>query len=189
MAWDRRGGHATDPRGERLVWSLAEGARGTRWRESVSIDGALIRSLLLEVTPAGAVARLEISTVEGMLTLHPEPDASAIHGNVVTPRGIRHLAFEWSPSHELFVAGSPATDAVAFRRLSTTVAIDGAAIVDALAIDDRLQPRVEGWRIERPAADRWRLGPSDRTGTAREVGVGPDGLPVRVGSESWLLEP
>ena len=47
----------------------------------------------LEVAPNGRVTRLELTTGAGLLTLHPEPDESALHGNVVTPTGIRHLAF------------------------------------------------------------------------------------------------
>ena len=188
MTWDRRGGHATGPTGDRITWSLAEGARGTRWRESASRGGALIRGILLEVTPAGGVMRLELATAEGLLTLHPEPDASAIHGNVVTPHGIRHLAFDWSPSHELVVAASLATDTVAVRRLAATVPVGGRAEVDVLAIDDALQPRPDRWAIERPADDRWAFQPKRAEHPGREIRVGPDGLPILDAAETWSLE-
>ncbi len=188
MTWDRRGGHATSPAGERITWSLAEGARGTRWRETASRDGALIRSILLEVTPARAVTRLELATADGLLTLHPEPDASAMHGNVVTPNGIRHLAFDWSRSHELVVAASLVADAVAVRRLAATLPVGGLAEVDVLAIDDALQPRQERWTIERPADDRWAFQPNQAEHQGREIRVGPDRLPILGAAEMWALE-
>lgn len=188
MTWDRRGGHATGPAGDSLTWSLAEGARGTRWRETTSRDGALMRSVLLEVTPTAAVARLEISTSAGLLTLHPEPDASAIHGNVVTPHGIRHLAFGWSPSHELIVVNSPTIDAVLVRRRAPTVLVGGRAEMDVLSIDDALQPRSERWVIEREASDHWRFRPLAEGRDARTIRVAPDGRPILGAEETWALE-
>lgn len=188
MTWDRRGGHAAGPTGDRITWSLAEGARGTRWREAASRDGVLIRSIVLEVAPAGAVMRLEVATAEGLLTLHPEPDASAMHGNVVTPHGIRHLSFDWSPSHELVVAGSFIADAVAVRRIAVTLPVGGHAEVDVLVIDDALQPRPDRWAIERTASDRWTFQPRQADNPGREIRVGPDGLPMLDAAETWALE-
>lgn len=188
MTWDRRGRHATGPTGDRITWSLAEGARGTRWREAVARDGALIRSLLLEVTPAGAVARLEITTVEGLLTLHPEPDASAIHGNVVTATGIRHLALDWSPVHELIIDGSPTTDAVLVRRRAATVAVGSSQDIDVVAVDDTLHPRLERWTIERVAPDGWRFRTIPDGGADREIRVATDGLPILDAAATWTLE-
>lgn len=188
MPWDRRGGHGLGPTGDHVTWSLAEGARGTRWRESATRDGALVRSLLLEVTPVGAVARLEISTAGGLLTLHAASDGSAIHGNVVTAHGIRHLAFDWSPSHELVIGASPTAAAIVVRRLATTVAVGRIAEVDVLAVDDTLEPHSARWEIERPAVDRWLLQPVTDGRTAWEVHVAPDGLPILPGAETWPLE-
>ena len=87
----RSGGRATLPNGATIVWSVAEGSRGRRWRESVTDEGGLVRSLLLEVTGGGRPARLELTSAAGLLTLHPATDQAEIHGNVVTPTGIRHL--------------------------------------------------------------------------------------------------
>jgi hypothetical protein len=188
MPWDRRGGVATGPSGERLVWSLAEGARGTRWRESAERVGSLLRTVLLEVTPDGQVARLEVATPAGLLTLHPEADASAMHGNVVTPSGVRHLAFAWSSSHELLVAGSPATDAVAIRRLNAVVASGETIDAAVLIIDDALEPRAARWRIERPALDRWRFRPDGANDAIREIRVAADGRPVLADADTWALE-
>ena len=63
--------------------------------------------LLLEVDPDGRWTRLELATVRGILTLHPDLDGTAVHGNVVTPDGVVPLTFAWSPQHRLVVAGEP----------------------------------------------------------------------------------
>ena len=41
------------------------------------------RVTLLETTKADRLSRLEIAGAAGLLTLHPEPDDSALHGNLV----------------------------------------------------------------------------------------------------------
>ena len=107
MAPVRRGGRGTLLDGALLTWSLAEGGRGRRWRASRTVEGRLHATLLLEVDAADMPARLELSSAEGLLTLHPSSDRSELHGNVVTPDGIRHLRFDWSPDHELAVEGFP----------------------------------------------------------------------------------
>jgi hypothetical protein len=107
MAPVRRGGRGTLPDGVLLTWSLAEGGRGRRWRATRIVDGRLDATLLLEVDAAGRTDRLELSGAEGLLTLHPSADRRELHGNVVTPDGIRHLRFDWSRDHELVVAGFP----------------------------------------------------------------------------------
>lgn len=120
MARLRLGGCGVGLDGEQLVWSVAEGARGGRWREVASLGGAVRRSVLLEISPAGRVTRLELATAAGLLTLHPEPDESALHGNVVTTDGIRHVALAWSPDHHLLVLASPAAAAVIVRAVAGT---------------------------------------------------------------------
>lgn len=141
------------PTGEVAVWSAADGARGTRWREAIERDKHLVRSLLLEVAPDGTPTRLELTTTAGLLTLHPEPDGSALHGNVVTPSGIRHLAFAWSNAHVLLVEGSPVADAVA---------------AGTRGVGDRAGEAVDGVRIGDdlvPVPGRWPV-PVDRLGNA-----------------------
>lgn len=91
-----------------VLWSVAEGRRGLRWR-AVRRDrsGAIVSDLFLELDPAGHWSRLELATSDGILTLHPEPDGSAVHGNVVTPNGVRPLALAWSATHRLLLPGDP----------------------------------------------------------------------------------
>ena len=100
-----------------VTWSLAEGARGRRWRSTRTLDGALVSVLLLEVTPTGRPSRLELTTAAGLLTLHPTAGETELHGNVVSPDGVRHLAFAWSPDHVLVVDDEPiAATALAGQR-------------------------------------------------------------------------
>ncbi len=93
----RRGGRGTLPDGAQLTWSLAEGGRGRRWRASRVRDGRLEGTILLEIDAAGRPARLELGTSDGLLTLHPDRGERELHGNVVTPDGIRHLRSRLEP--------------------------------------------------------------------------------------------
>jgi hypothetical protein len=137
----RRGGVATTARGERSVWAVADGRRGRRVREAISFGDALVRSVLLELDPAGRCVRLELATAHGLLTLHPDRDGGRLHGNVVGPAGVRHLTFDWSADRELLVVGSPASTAIVSARGVRTV----------LRIDDELDPRMEPWDPEAPS--------------------------------------
>lgn len=183
----RLGGHARTPLGDLVTWSQAEGERGTRWREAIQRDGHLLRSLLLEVSTAGRPTRLELTTRAGLLTLHPEPDESAIHGNVVAADGVRHVAFPWSPEHELLVLSSPASAAIAIRRLERRVIVGAVKVVDMLRIDDELDPRPARWRVERIAAHGWHLRDTE-SDEERRLTVENDGRPALADEVSWPLE-
>jgi len=114
--WLRRAGRLDLGGGETVLWSVAEGRRGRRWRSARrDANGVLLADLLLEVDSAGRWTRLELASAGGILTLHPEPDDTAVHGNVVTERGVVPLVFGWSPGHCLVVAGEPVA-AVALGR-------------------------------------------------------------------------
>jgi hypothetical protein len=104
----RRAGRLPLPGNGDVLWSVAEGRRGLRWR-AVRRDpsGAIVSDLILELDPAGQWSRLELATSDGILTLHPEPDGSAVHGNVVTPNGVRPLALAWSAAHRLLLLDDP----------------------------------------------------------------------------------
>jgi hypothetical protein len=183
----RRGGRATTLGGDQLLWSEAGGARGTRWRESLVRDGALVRSLLVEVSTAGRPTRLEIATPAGLLTLHPERDESALHGNVVGADGIQHLAFVWSSEHELLIFGSPASATISLRRLAGTLVVGSSRELDVLRIEDDLVPRPARWHVERIARHAWHL--RDRDGTdERRLTVDDDGRPLLADAVTWPLE-
>jgi hypothetical protein len=187
MAPIRRAGRATTIGGEILTWTEAEGTRGTRWREALQRDGTLVRSLLLEVSGAGRPTRLEMTTAAGLLTLHPEPDESALHGNVVRGDGVDHLAFAWSAEHELLVLGSPASATIALRRLADHVVVGATRPIDVLRLDDALEPRPAQWTAERVAPHAWHLRTVDGF-EERRLTVDDDGRPLLADALSWPLE-
>lgn len=135
--WLRRAGRLDAGGGETVLWSVAEGRRGRRWR-SLRLDalGAVVADLLLETDPAGSWTRLELATAAGLLTLHPDPDGRRVHGNVVTERGVVALAYAWSSGHCLVVRGEPVAETV----LGADRPEDG--LSPALVVDAALAPVV-----------------------------------------------
>ena len=193
MGWRRQGGHGTGPDGVEVTWSAAEGRRGTRWRETVAGDAVVRHALLLEVAPSGRTTRLEIAGPAGMLTLHPEPDESALHGNVVTQGGVVHLALAWSATDVLLVLASPTALAVALTALGTTVEVGTVVDRAVVVVEADLRPRRERWRLAREAEEAWRLEPIGGPGVAapgqpRLVRVGRDGAPALDDAATWPLE-
>jgi hypothetical protein len=180
----RVGGRAVLPSGEVVVWSVADGRRGRRWREVTSRDGDILRAVLLETDPAGQVVRLEMATASGLLTLHPERDESVLHGNVVTRDGIRHLTFREAL---LFVVGSPAAAAIALGSLSNEIAVAATQRVDVLWIDDRLEPGEGSWEVTRLEERTWRLVDA-LDGEVRTARLRADGLAELPDGETWPLE-
>ncbi|HET9613482.1 MAG TPA: hypothetical protein VFP22_01615 [Candidatus Limnocylindrales bacterium] len=109
----RRAGHGRAADGSIVVWSLAEGRRGRRWREVVTTGEGIRSSLLLELDPDGRFSHLELSTPAGLLTLHPEGDGS-LHGNAVRAGGIEHVrGLAWSAGRVVVLDGSAVCAAVA----------------------------------------------------------------------------
>jgi hypothetical protein len=143
----RRGGRATLPDGE-IAWSVADGGRGRRWRTATTRGGALEAALLLEVGTDGRLARLELATAAGLLTLHPEAGGS-LHGNAVTAGGIRHLTLDWSDEHGLELEANPIPGAMTAARLASTVAAGEARAVEVVVVGHDLVLREAGRRFER----------------------------------------
>ncbi len=180
----RVGGRVALPAGEVVVWSIADGRRGRRWREVTSRGGAVSRSLLFETDPAGRVARLEIATTAGLLTIHPAGDPAVLHGNVVTPGGIRHLTLE---PGMLFVLGSLAAAAIGLEALRDRVAVGATERVELIRIDDRLEPGEGSWDVTRIDVRTWRL-VKVADGEVRTVRLDEDGLVELPGGATWPLE-
>jgi hypothetical protein len=167
--------------GARLTWSVADGARGRRWR-AVSIgDSGISHAILLEVDPGGRPSRLELTTPAGLLTLHPSPDQSEIHGNVVGTggAGVRPLAFAWGPEHELEVLGRPLATAVALHRRRDRTAVGGRGAMDVLSIGSDLEVVGHRRSFERLSETDWRV-------AGVELEIDADGLPL--GGVRWPLE-
>lgn len=172
--------------GSHLVWSVAEGRRGRRWRAVATRDGAITQSLLLELDRRGRPTRLELTTPTGLLTLHPEPDERSIHGNVVSETGVRPLAFPWSREHELDVADRPLAIGCGLHRLRSSLAIGDRRAVPVLAVDTSLTVTVAIATVRRDTEDRWHVVTSP-SGEERIVTIDADGVPLP--GERWPLEP
>lgn len=185
----RDGGRASLPGGGLLVWSVAEGRRGRRWRTVVTgtpaDGGGFTRAILLEVDLAGRPSRLELATPAGLLTLHPEPDGRSIHGNVVGVEGVRPLAFAWGSEHELDVAGDPVAIGLALYRRRASVGVGETTEFPVLAIDAALRVSVAARAATRTTEGLW-LVADPATGATWSLAVGPDGA---VPSDArWPLE-
>lgn len=163
----RRAGRGTDTTGALVIWSVAEGRRGRRWREVRSVGGAVVSSLLLETDPDGRFSHAELGTEAGLLTLHPEGDGT-IHGNVVTAGGIEHVrGLPWSRDSVLIVEGSTIAAAAAAHALGHAVAAGTPVTRPAVIVD---------------------LGLAVRVGDVSIVAVGGDGIPQLAAAQTWPLD-
>lgn len=119
--------------------------------------------------------------------MHPEPDGSALHGNVVTREGIRHIALEWSAEHELAVLGSPASLAVMLREGLRRAPVGEDRGVDVVVVDDDLDPSAGRRTIRRVGERDWEL-VDDEAGRTEAVRLDADGRPVLRSQLTWPLE-
>lgn len=178
MAWLRRAGRGTLSGGHVLLWSVAEGRRGHRWRASTrDARGAVLDDLLLEVEPGGRIVRIELTTAAGQLTFHPEPDEQSAHGNAVTRDGIRHIALPWNPGRRVELPWSPVADAVLVAGLSGA----GERDLPVATIGRDLKPRLRSVTVMPGGPGRWRV-------DDRPVEVDSEGLPSLAEGSTWPLE-
>lgn len=112
--WLRRAGRGDLDGTDLVLWSVAEGARGRRWRWMHQVDqGFMGHSGMVELLPAGGLGRLEVSSFGGLLTFHPEPDGRSAHGNIVTTDGVKPIATTWRSAWRVGIVGDPFGSAVA----------------------------------------------------------------------------
>jgi len=157
--------------GAEVMWTIAEGSRGRRWRETVVVAGGLVHSLLYETGVDRRFTHLELATRAGLATLHPEGDGT-LHGNVVRAQdGVEHVVgVPFPPAGVLLVAGSPiAAAAVAWALVATGAPTQGVLELDTVTLS---------------------LGPAiDPTAPIRLSGaVDPRGVPVLFDALIWPLE-
>jgi len=170
----RRAGAGRFADGTDVLWSVAEGTNGRRWREVRSRDGAVVSSLLLETFPDRRFAHLELSTAAGLLTLHPEGDGT-LHGNAVTEAGMRHVdGLPWPDGSLLVVHGSPIALAAAAWLAGGVGGGGGESPGERPVV--MIGPDLD----VRPA--------SVAVGALLRHAVDPDGLPVLDDGRSWPLE-
>ena len=181
-AWLRRAGRGELPDRSVVVWSVAEGRRGRRWREVRSRGASVVSSLLLETDPGGRFAHLEASTASGLITLHPEPDAT-LHGNVVTDRGVEPVeAWPWPDGSIVLLDGSPLCLAAAVLRLRESVVAAATASVPGVLIALSLDLNPEAIQVHRVGDGDW----SFRDGLPMRFD--DDGLPTLLDAQGWPLE-
>lgn len=176
--------------GRRLVWSVAEGRRGRRWRWAFLDGDRAEHAVLLELGPAGRPSRLEVASGSGLLTLHPEAEADAVHGNLVTANGVEHLALPWAAE-----AVFDLVDRFGPFVLATTVGerlpVGGAIEVATIGVDRFLRPAGGRARLTRLEATTFALEPSTPPGLRRGAWSGSldsAGLPDLPGGRTWPLE-
>lgn len=174
----RRAGRASLEDGTEIVWSVADGRRGRRWRAMTGRAGLVVEALLLEVGSDRRPIRLELTTATGLLTLHPEP-SGWLHGNAVTPTGVRHLTFAWSGEHELALDRLPMAVAVTAWRLATTMAVGEGREVQVVVVAEDLGVHQGIRRYVRVAESVWQIGGDDRTFS---LTIDEGGLPVWPGA-------
>jgi len=148
-------------------------------------EEALVGTVLLETGPDARVARLEVTTAAGLLTLHP--DGETLHGNAVRPTGVTHLAIPWSAGHILLAEGVHVTAAAAARMLATGLGVGEGRTVPGVFVLATLEVRAATFRVARVGPRGWWFVVAD---TGQEIGVtlDLDGIPALPGDEGWPLE-
>jgi len=112
--WLRRAGRGRLPHDDVVLWSVAEGKQGRRWRWMHEVyQGLMGPSGMLELMPDGRLGRLELADIGGILTFHPEPDGQSAHGNIVTKDGVKPIETAWRPDWRVGIIGDPFASAVA----------------------------------------------------------------------------
>jgi hypothetical protein len=165
-----------------VIWSVAEGSRGRRWREVRKAGEGIAHSLLLETDPAGRFSHLELSTPSGLLTLHPEGDGT-LHGHAVVSDGIEHVrGLRWEPDAVPLLDGSTVCRLAAIALFEPVIAAASSAGRLAVVIPATLRLEVKPVRIERLEDRTWRFGAEE------PIMVDRRGLPVLTGGETWPLE-
>ena len=178
----RFGGRGQGVDGGSVVWSVAEGSRGRRWREVRNTGHAVASSLLLETDAAGRFAHLELSTPSGLLTLHPEGDGT-LHGHAIVSDGIEHVeGLRWDADGLALLEGSTVCRAVAIQVLPDKLKPSNSLAHLAVVIPPTLWLEVKPVRIERIDVRSWRFGDEE------PFEVDPRGLPLLHGGEIWPLE-
>jgi hypothetical protein len=178
----RSGGRGQGADGASVIWSVAEGARGRRWREVRNVGGGVASSLLLETLPDGRFAHLELATPSGLLTLHPEADGT-LHGHAIVSDGVEHVdGLAWDDDGIVLLDGSTVCRVAAAGLLGGVVEAGTSRAHLAAVIPATLWLDVKPVRVERPADRSWRFGSEDPFELDRT------GLPLLKGGETWPLE-
>ncbi len=136
----------------------------------------------------GRPQKLELAAPDGLLTVHPAIDETALHGNLVRPNGIEHLVLPWTSRHILLAGTSPITAVVAARDLARDIGVGEGATVPAIAIGRRLSVRAAMVRVARVDRLRWHLVVADGSALTTIV-MDEAGTPTNLDDgREWPLE-
>ncbi|HLX35830.1 MAG TPA: hypothetical protein VKR30_11400 [Candidatus Limnocylindrales bacterium] len=177
--------HERDARNRDVVWTVADGRNGRRWRElAVDASGAA-RSLVLETDGQGTWQRLELSGADGLLTLHPEGDGS-IHGNVTSRAGVRHLSLGKVKPARIDIPGSLVAEAALCWAMTRQLRVGERRTIAVVTVAEPVTVALSEIVVERRTTATWELRDGDRR---RLVELDEDGLPVgHLGADRWPLE-
>ena len=180
----RRAGFFADDAGRSVIWSVADGVRGRRWRWTV-VDrrGTLLAAETVETDPDGRFLRLEAATAAGLLSLHREPDGS-LHGNRVGERGIDHLTVEAPAPAGVLIGGTALSVSILLGAIDAPAS---RASIDVLEIFDDLGLRVVSATIRPDGEAGWEVRTNRLT---RRAVLDTDGLPAAPEHDglTWPLE-
>jgi hypothetical protein len=183
----RRAGSGRLTDGSRLVWTVAEGSRGRRWRWTRTTNAGLASVGLLELDEEGAFSRLELGGPAGLLTLHVDHSGNEVHGNVAAPGGMRHLRFPWARDDLLLVDGEPLVAAAMCHRFAHRIQPGPAREHGVLLVEASYVVRDSRGSCMRESDTRWRLELSQ--GRRFRIAIDDHGLPTGLQDEaSWPLE-
>jgi hypothetical protein len=170
----RLAGQATDRLGRTVLWTVADGERGRRWREvATEPEGGASRSLTLETGHAGQWLRLEIAAPTGLLSLHPDRDGR-IQGNVATAAGVRHLSLGSLTPPLVDVRDSLVGETALCRAFERLVGPGEGSGVRVVRVGLGLEVAVFDVGVTRSDARLWELRDSEGT---RDVSMGDLGTP------------
>jgi hypothetical protein len=183
----RKAGTGRFGNGDRLVWTVAEGAKGRRWRWTHTNDIGIVAVGLLELDEDGRPMKLELAGPAGMLTLHPSGDERELHGNVASPQGMRHIRVPWTNAHVLIVEGEALVAAAMCHRLAKAIGPGGETELRAVVVEPGYALRDCRVRVQRDGPERWRMDASPHPKV--RLAIDADGAPVGMRDEaSWALE-
>jgi hypothetical protein len=182
----RLAGIGRDRLGREVTWTIADGERGRRWRETVAEPaGGMARSVTLETGHAGQWLRLEMAAPAGLLSLHPDRGGS-VHGNVVSRDGVRHLSLDALDPPLVDIRDSVVGETALCRALERRVAAGEGTTVSVARVGPGLEVTTVEVAVVRQDARTWELRDPDGT---RAVAMGDLGTPANndVGAR-WPLE-
>ena len=124
-----------------------------------------------------------------MLTLHPDTARRSLHGNAVTPDGVRHLSLPWSDEHGLEIHGRPIATAVTAHRLAASMAVGGGRTIPVVLVTADLTVSEATRRFVRLGESEWRIEGEGGAAGATILAVDERGIPVGLeDGREWPLE-